>query len=282
MKKLFILTISLIAIGSSFLMIQPETHSNNGLPYPNPDESINPSPCLARVANEVVTMRDAWHKNLKDLKAQEKAPSEKVDEAFESMRTYRCWLDYLCESVLKSTDIETIKDENGNLYYPDQDNVPFDNVDFLARQIDTLPGCAPALDLDGLDYLISGNPGGTLISYLDQCYVPISVNSRSAVSHLNYLDCRSLVELEFTEGEVTDKSNFSATSAETFKDSSSAFQTVERMLKSDSADSTSRGLKKKLSSIITKMHALESHVETLKQHMFKFDAMLPCYAGQCD
>ena len=74
----------------------------------------------------------------------------------------------------------------------------------------------------------------------------------------------------------------SAKVVDNFKKYSTAFMAVEMMLKQDSVKQKGRALTDKLASILNKMYAMESHMELLKQKVFKFDALLPCYVSKCN
>ena len=96
MKKITIPIIAITALIATIIGWRAETYSATDLPYPKPVD------CTEVTVNEMHLMRKDWNANLQTLLDQEKPTSEKVDDAFSDMRTYRCWLDYLCEAVLFS------------------------------------------------------------------------------------------------------------------------------------------------------------------------------------
>lgn len=217
----------------------------------------NPQTCQQAVINEVDLMRTAWNTNLQSLMEQEKASSEKVDEAFEGMRTYRCWLDYLCKMVSYSG--------NGN------------ETELSKYAIDTIPGCLPPKNI-----IIPT----TKLKFIPQCRVSKANAGTNTLeeTQANYKMCKDMVALEFyadpeeKKGKITDSSQ----ALEEFKDRSSAYIGLERALKGDSASQKSRVLKNKLNSILSRMHGMETNMVTLNNYMTKFDSLLPCLIGKCD
>src|SRR3989338_1174732 len=98
-KKRFLPIIGIITI-LGLVVLAPPLYSKTNLPYPTPKEIKGGlSVCKQVFINKMSEMRSAWEVNLETLTSQEKPASEMVDEAFEGVRTYRCWLEYLCRSV---------------------------------------------------------------------------------------------------------------------------------------------------------------------------------------
>ena len=259
MKKVLIPIISITIFLTGIIGWQKLTYSGTNIPYP---DAYNAPPghtsCLHVVANEIMLMNNGWQENRQTMLDQEKPTSEIVDEAFESMRTYRCWLDYLCEGVLFSGNADP-------LIMIDQ--ITKEPLTLTWEHIDKLSGCTAPENVE---------IPGTELKYLSQCYVGIEHAIVSA--YKNYESCRRLVNLDFTELEsLSTKKDL-----ESFKQRSKAFIGLERDLKVNNGEKKNRALQNKLSSILNKMLAMESHMELLKQHLFKFDAMLPCLATKCD
>ena len=220
---------------------------------------------MQQIVNEMALMKSGWHQNMKDAGDQEKATSEIVDETFESMRTYWCWLDYLCETVLYSSleDSERIKK------LEEETGMPFQ---ITTEHIDRLPSCAKPQDIE---------IPGTRLKFMNQCSIGRS-ELLAAKAEENYQSCRRLVNNNFSELPDPEKGSKNAAAVEAFKNQSGAIISIERALKAKSAEKQNRALQNKLSDILNKMYAMEAHMELLKEQMFKIDTLIPCYAAQCD
>ncbi|MBN2095910.1 hypothetical protein JW752_00730 [Candidatus Peregrinibacteria bacterium] len=262
MKKLFIPIIGLTAILISLLVWNRLTLSAADVPYPNPGAKENPSACVQVVANEMTLMRNGWQENLNTMLDQEKPTSEIVDEAFESLRTYRCWLDYLCETVLFSGNAEPFDMINQETKEP---------LKLTNEHIDKLPGCVAPENIE---------IPGTNLHYLEECSAYDSGGWTLPLANKNYESCRRLVNMDFSE--LEDSGSLTTSQLEKFKENSKAFIGLERALKVNNGEKKNRALQNKLSSILEKMLAMENHMELLKQHLFRLDAMLPCLATKCD
>jgi hypothetical protein len=267
-KKIIIPIIGLAILIVCFIGWRAGTYSN-GLPYPNLPDPNGPDACLQSIANEAYVMKDSWNANLQSLIQQPKAPSGKVDEAFEGLRTYHCWLDYLCQAVLYSGNADPVK-----MKKDESDNIS------IGYYLNTLPGC-----IDPSKVVIPG----TKLKYMPYCNVPTNANTPEADAHAHYMQCESIVQMQF--GDTTDADKYyggdepgklPASMKETLKNQSGAFIGLENTLKSNAADQKSRVLQEKLSDIVTKMHGMETHMDILNGYMEQFDQRLPCFIGQCD
>jgi len=261
MKKFFIPIIGLVTILISLLAWNELTLSVSDVPYPNPGAKENPSACVQVVANEMTLMRNGWQENLDTMLDQEKPTSEIVDEAFEGLRTYRCWLDYLCEAVLFSGNADPLVMINQTTKEP---------LQLTSEHVDKLPGCVAPETI---------TIPGTNLHYLDQCNAQGS-DLAITLANKNYEACRRLVNMDFSE--LEDSGSLTTNQLETFKNNSKAFIGLERALKVNNGEKKNRALQNKLTSILEKMLAMEGHMDLLKQHLFRLDAMLPCLATECD
>jgi hypothetical protein len=236
----------------------------------------------------------AWSENLKNLTDQPKPASDMVDEAYESLRTYQCQLEYICRAVEYSG------------YAPPEST--FGTNKLTSDQIGTIPGCQKPEDLgvpDTWDSFISflkdnwNVMKGTLtaggaqeinvnfpadyftgngIPFFPQCMsditnknaVPDLVTSRS-----NYQRCIALLDSKFAcKGDETSLKDCTSASL--------AFIQVETALRKSQADQKARALENKLSSIITKMLTMEMHAEYLKTKLQNLDQLYSCYPSKCD
>jgi len=254
MKRIIIPIIAVTLILIGFVVTRSSTYSASGLPYPDLDPDPNKVPassvnCVRSAANTAYLMRKAWTDNLNALLAQEKPTSEKVDDGYESLRTYRCWLDYLCKAVqysgpaAKSATLKDPKNPNSG-YRP-----------LTKGEISQVPGCASpnGMEIPGLQ-----------IQYIPACRVGNvdTVESTQA----NFSDCRKLVEREFSGD----------------PDTSLAFIALNNSLRMDSANGEIKPLKEKFSSILLQMLAMEDHMTSLKEQILTLDKKMPCYVGKCD
>jgi len=262
-KRILIPIIGITTLLITMIGWQVSTYSKSPLPYPDPPTGDNPSQCLQSIANELVTMRNAWNVSKDLLKKQQKPASQKVDEALESMRTYRCWLDYLCQGVLFS----------GTANFVEMKDLESKGVPFGAY-LGTMPGC-----VSGDKVVIPG----TKLKFLPYCNVPYPVIDRISQAETYYRDCRNLVALEFTDPAVeTDTYQLPSDVINKIRNESSGMVAMESFLKNDSGEQKGMILQNKLQSILLKMQGLESHVDLLREYMERFDAKLSCVAPKCD
>ena len=246
MKKITAIIIGCIIITVSVIIFQKDTYSTTGVTYAKPNS------CLQATVNEMDLMRISWNQNLSDLIEQEKAASEIVDEAFESMRTYRCWLNYLCEMVLVS----------GNASEKLMKSAKVSMLD-----INIISGCIAPEKVDITK---------TKLQYIPQCN-HLKLTGEGSTASKSYSTCRKLVSLEFAEPASTDgESTESAKFIENFKNGSSAYVGLERLLKAISGTKKNTVLQNKLKSILTGMHGMEKHMTYLRKYMETFDQRLTC------
>jgi len=259
LKKIILPIISLTIIVVCIISWQMKSYSKLDLPYPEPFRSDNPSRCVQSIANEIVNIKNAWNDNNQALLNQEKPTSEMVDEAFEGQRTYRCWLDYLCEAVLYSgtADPQKMQDDESKGV----------SVGIYLKK---LPSCVSA------DKVIIP---GTKLKYMPYCKAEEISKSIVSDAASNYRQCRDLVSAQFTDPDIQAKS--SSDTVQKIQKSSAAIVGLERSLKTNSSGQKGLILQNKLSSIVTKLHDMEAHVNQLKEYMQKFDQKLPCYASKC-
>ena len=172
-KKTIIPIIGIFIITISIIGWQSRSYSQGNIPYPNIDQAQSgddPPLCTQAWANEMHLMQSAWHANLEAMRDQEKPTSEMVDEAFDSLRTYRCWLNYLCYTVQYSgiADFENIGERK-----------------LTEAEIGQIPGCMPPEDIE-----IST----TSIKLLPQCKV-MTNQYKFKPAMTNYERCQNIVNL---------------------------------------------------------------------------------------
>jgi hypothetical protein len=230
------------------LIMPPKTHSLENVPYPQA------TTCRQSIENERFLMDAAWQSYLDTLETQEKPASEMVDEAYESLRTYRCWLDYLCLSARFSAGADEVN-------APKVGNGPEAFSPIIDSQIGTISGCAAPEDI---------RYGDRALRVLDNCKANTSeAREIVAIGATNYESCRELVFRDFY-------------SAEGANADSPAFTRLERKLKQVSADQKNRVLTRKLASIGGKLKGLEANLNRLSSQVGKVYSKLPCLVAKCD
>ncbi|PIZ74386.1 hypothetical protein COY07_00815 [Candidatus Peregrinibacteria bacterium CG_4_10_14_0_2_um_filter_43_11] len=253
MKKIILLAIGIIFV---VLLAQIPLYSKSDLPYPQiQEEDDRPPVCHQSFLNEMHLMRKAWEGNLETLIEQEKPASKMVDEAFESVRTYRCWLDYLCSMVRYSGNASPVSTSSG----------------VSKANIGVIPGCADPEDLE---------IPGTKLRYLSQCHVPDS-QSKIAPINANYNACLTYLSLEFADPKSDNKDSAFKEALKYTQNRSHAFITLEKVLQGTHARQKATALESKLTTILNKMHAMEGAAETLKNFIQQLDDRLPCYIKEC-
>jgi len=227
-----------------------------------------------------------WDVSLQALIDQEIPASEMVADAYESMRTYNCWLGYICRAVEYSghASLESISSKEDEIYFG-----------LRSEHIGTLPGCqAPEAMKMGKEwdsfvnqmkktpivgitiepvenYYASGK-----MNYFPSCMTdPKHKNANPQVSEIarNFRECKQALELRFNckvgdeEPSCTEKSN--------------AFVKIDNILKKAHGDQKARALEGKLGTIVPKLQTMEVHVGYLSSFLQKLNTRLACFAPKC-
>ncbi|MBN2307227.1 hypothetical protein JXD20_04540 [Candidatus Peregrinibacteria bacterium] len=236
-----------------------------------------------------------WQNNLEQLTAQEKPASEMVDEAYESLRTYDCWMEYICRAVLYSgyAPLESslgtgLKEEHLGIVpgcqAPDNLRLESEYNQFLESLSD--------VPLTGVYFrTVGGAVAETFadiktenkINYFPRCQTDEDNNRNPLLvkANSNFEACKRALELQFGCPENPDPNNPEEAFCPNPKQSN-AFAVVENKLKSTQAEQKSSALERKLASIITKMHGMESHVGYLSNYLQQLNNRFACYAAECD
>ncbi len=228
------------------------------LSYATPlrDGEGKPPVCEQAWRNGIDLLRAGWQQNLQALVSEPKPTSDMVDDAFDDLRTYRCWLEYLCESVAYSGTANAKASAGTGL---------------TSAHLATVPGCQKPQDLtlseewqrrwssvitSGVPKLPSYDP--KRFTYIPQCAV-----GREAALFTRQACTAAIAE------------EFSVTS------DSLAVTTLRRTLQSNSGEQKARALSEKLEGILTRMQSMELHATSLKGLIDQFDARMPCYLATC-
>lgn len=213
--------------------------------------------CAKDTYNQIDLMRAEWEANLDELVKQEKPASKMVDEAYESMRTYKCWLNYLCDSVTFSS----------NKFEEKYMKIFQDNPEIVSTYIHKRDSCLPPEELDMKN---------TSIHFMSSCTADATNNNVPDNIYKNLTMCQQYLAKEFPEYNAEDSS-----SIEKSRNNSLAMTIVEDKIKNTSSKQESRIISNKLSSIITNMMSLEISMNKLKEKIFKIN-LIPCYISKCD
>ena len=233
-----------------------------------------------------------WQANLKKIADQQRPASDMVEDAYESLRTYNCWMEYICGAVQYSG------------YAPIESAL---GTGLTKEHLGTVPGCQAPEDLrmendynhfvqSLKDVPILGVPievGGQVadgvtdtfedfttensINYFPRCMTdPLFDNTNPDIdqARLNYDACKRAVELYFGCPDDIDQAFC--------PESSNAFVTLEDELKRSHADQKARALESKLGTIASKMSAMEEHVNYMSNFLAQLNSRFKCYISQCD
>ncbi|MBU0577790.1 hypothetical protein KJ742_00110 [Patescibacteria group bacterium] len=254
MKK-FIPIIGLALIITAIIGWQTRSYSND-LPYPEP------TTCAQSYVNAFAVVKDYWENDvLGNLMDQQKPSSEMVDEAFESLRTYQCMLEYICRSVRFSGIGDPDSAEGGGL---------------TSVHIGSIPGCQKPQNV-GLPSTWEAIYTTNKFPFFDQCMTDQTygnINPDVIKASENYQDCMNFVAEQFACGNNEE-------SLQDCTDQSIAYVKLETALKNNSAEQKASALENKLSSIITKMLVMEAHVGYMKSKLQQLESRYACSPPEC-
>lgn len=253
-KKFFIPLIGFVAL-IVLLSLSLPSYSQEGLPYsPIGPDKDKPAVCHQEFLNEMHVMRNAWEANIASITGQERPASEMVDEAFESTRTFRCWLEYLCRTVQYSGTAD-----------PALPPRPI-----LTPHVGRIPGCAKPENLQ---------IPGTELHVMENCRASASSTVTVPDVQNNFNACQRYVELNFG---VPKAGTESAEMVKNLSDQSNVYIVLESVLKRVNGRQRARAVESKLIDILNRMQAMEGQVQYLKNFLNKLYALLPCTLAQCD
>lgn len=275
MSKKIILIIGFVLSVTTW---QLTTHSQEAQPSKHAKKCENGQCCVA-YSEGMDALEADWSKNLKTLLDQERATSSMVDEAFESLRTYRCWAEYLCSSVLYSglNSVENLRLVDGTFSSLTSDHIP------------QIPGCQDPEDIDledswrtYIDLLkdipilseITNAFYNDKFSYLPQCTNSPNDPSGPAKAATNYTSCLDEVESRFV---CDDEDSISECASKNL-----ALVQITTALQKNSANQKGAALENKLLSILGKMQSMENHVAYLKVKLGILDQRYACSPPNCD
>lgn len=282
----------MLCIGYGALSMDLVTHSQT----PGPEESKFASVCSNNSSgtggenttydmccidyNEALdAVKKDWQESLKSLIDQQKPASDMVDEGYESLRTYNCWAEYVCRAVQYSG------------------HAPVESAlgtGLTSTHLGVVPGCQQPEDLkmekeyNSFSQTMKEIPIlGVLPNVVDKAFVQNKINyfprcqtdnNNNRNPNINvissrYSACKRALELNFGCPSGVDPSLCT--------DSSTAFVTLETVLRKTHADQKAAALEKSLGPLVSKMHTMETHVGYLSNFLKQLDLRFSCYAGKC-
>ena len=277
-KKAISFIIGMLTMMTGMVLMSPHTKAAEGTPtiQEQCENSGNQTCCVDyNMAIEAATQD--WEANLLTLKDQKKPASEMVDEAYENLRGYNCWLEYICRSV-QFSGYAPIESGIGGL---------------SSEHLGIAPGCQMAeemsLEMNFSNYVttLKNTAAGTLdpdifynnnrINYFASCQTDRkNDNQNPSVEQLNnnFNRCKQTIELKF--GCNADDPNLEKCLQE-----SKSVAVLEAALKNSHAEQKTRALEKKLGEIVTRLHTVEEHVTYMSNFLTQLDQRLACLAFKC-
>ncbi|MBU0705724.1 hypothetical protein KJ657_02410 [Patescibacteria group bacterium] len=209
-----------------------------------------------------------WQANLQQLVDQEIPASEMVEDGYENLRTYNCWLEYICRAVQYSG------------HAPIESSI---GTGLTSEHLGVVPGCQKADNLrmeseynKFLNTLGKDTITENKINFFPRCMTDSNDNRSPNISAAksNYDGCKRALELNFGCPADVDEA--------LCPEFSNAFVTLENVLKKANADQKASALERKLGTILPKMHEMEMHVGYLDNFLQQLDSRFSCYAAKCD
>ena len=229
-------------------------------------EEDTPKSCSASWQSIIKAQQEDWYKNLKLLTEQEKPASEMVDEAFESMRTYKCWIDYTCKAVAYST-----------AYDPGataKTGITSNHLQAMQYFGGPVPTCADPEDLvlkTGFATVMQN-----LWSQFDnKDAMPIAYNQ------LNYIPLCRLENPSNTELALKLSDRYQSCKEDAAQEELLAMTKLQTVIKDAGANQNADAISNKMSSIINKMPTMEMNMEYVGKGLRQVDTELNCYIKDC-
>jgi len=260
-----------------------------------PENSEQPDRCCVAYHEAMGAVELAWSQNLDDMMDQEKPASEMVDEAFENLRTYQCWLEYICRAVEYSS------------YALPETAFGEDHSQLTSAHLGVIPGCQKPEDLgipDTWDSFVSFleddwnvlkgllTAGGVQevnvdfpaswftsnsIPFFPQCMSnPENRNFRpdQEIARAYHTGCMALMDSKFACQAGSD--DIKECTSESI-----AFVKLTNTLKRNHSDQKARALENKLSSIISKLITMDIHVTYLQAKFENLYKLYACFPSKC-
>jgi hypothetical protein len=279
-KRILIITLSIALTTLGLISWQTLTYSQETSKH---DDICDGNRCCVSYNEAMDALEIDWQNNLQQLIDQEKPTSKMVDDAYENLRTYRCWLEYVCEAVEYSghAKIQSVVDTGITSQHIGKiqgcvapQNLQFENEwNSFVQTLKKITVLGVPLTYNPDDFYTNG------LNFFPQCMTDRQHNNDNPklaeVVRLKQ-KCMESVELRFGCPADADQEEY-----ERCLDQSTALAQMETVLKKSNAEQKSRALEDKFRSILPKMHTMETHAEYLKNKLMELDLRFECYAGNC-
>lgn len=273
MKRSIITSVAItLCVGYGVLSWDIVTHSQPPDPETSQFSDRCDTACCIDYNEALEAVKLDWQKNLNALVDQEKAASEMVEDGYESLRTYNCWVEYICRAVQFSghAPIESalgtgLKEEHlgtvPGCQSPDNLRMESEYNQFVKDLKEVplvgLPVTAGEAIVDAFGDIMIENK----INFFPRCQTSGSNNRSPDIAKVKaqYDNCKREIEVESTN----------------------AFVFLETILKKTHGNQKAAALENKLGTIVTKLHGMEAHVGYLSNFLEQLDSRFSCYAGKC-
>ncbi len=251
-------------------------------------EKSSKKECCLQYNEAIESTEQDWKDNLQTLVDQQKPASEMVDEAYENLRTYNCWLEYICRSVQYSgyAPIESVL-----------------GTAITSKHVGQAPGCQKPEDIKlethygSFAEKLNSVPilGSTIakkenlymkdkINYFPACMTDEKNNTTPNFVQMsnNFEGCKSAIEAKFgCSGDLPPDQFEACVNGDENAPSSTSVTIMETALKKANADQRASALEQKIGDLATKLHGMESQVTYLSNYLTQLDQRLACVIRRC-
>ena len=257
MKKITLIIGIIIAILMAVFVCRKDSFSA---------EEEAPKTCSASWEAIINSQQNDWNKNLKLLTEQEKPASEMVDEAFESMRTYKCWTEYTCKAVAYSTR-----------YGPEataRTGITSNHLEAMQYFGGPVPTCADPEDL-GLESGFATVMENLWSQFDNKDVIPVSYNNLSYIPRCEFKNKDSLNLAKKISDRYQDCKEYAV------QQQLNAMSTLEMLIQDTGANQNADAVSNKMSSILLKMPTVEMNMEYVGKSLRQIDTELNCTIKKC-
>jgi hypothetical protein len=252
-KKTFIIGTLILTTLAGGVLLRPQS-SNSATVLTNE----KPATCEAVMDNGFQALDKGWDQYVQNLLDQEKPVSSQVDDVFDSIRTYRCWMESFCKSIQVSASF------------------PIQQGSLSSDQLGTDPGCPDPEDMElppiwsdflatvkqGNSTFIAPNPPG--FAMIPQCRAN-EADRINAVSDL-YGECLAKIEARFRESS---------------KGTPEILTKLQALMLGTATEKKTRALENKLIEVNQKLDSMFSRVVLLTQYIHEMFNRIPCTIKEC-
>lgn len=282
-----LLTLTAVVIGLSLgLGFKNKTYSQEA-PSAALQACGTQNACCTQYTKAIEAADRDWQVNLQGLVDQEKPASEMVDEAYQNLRTYNCWLEYICRAVQYSG------------YAPVESAL---GTGLTSTHLGQVPGCQKPQDLKMKKFYASFTEelkkeplfGSSQINkeklyqkdkvnFFPGCMTDSQNNNEKPdVTQLNnnFQGCKLAIESKFGCSSDLASEDFQAC-LEGKTGNPTSLVILDTTLKSAHAEQRAMALENKLGDIVARLQATQEQVSYLSNFLTQLDQRLACLALQC-